>query len=182
MKGGLHVDNKTALLVLEVQQGLFDKDKFRLYNEEALLKNIRNLIDRAHEEGAMVIYLQHSDEDSGFIKGTKEWEIHPFIQPIEKDYVIENHTPNAFYKTKLHDLLTREDIKYLVITGVQTEGSIDTTCRQAFSLGYHNILAKDAHSTFDSIPLTAQQIIDHHHRIMANWFAELISSDDIEFF
>jgi nicotinamidase-related amidase len=182
VKGGLNVDNKTALLILDVQQGLFDREKFNLYQEESILKNIRKLINRAHDEGAMVIYLQNSDEDSGFIKGSTEWEIHPYIQPTEKDYVIEKHTPNAFYKTKLHDLLTREDIKYLVITGLQTESTIDTTCRQAFSLGYHNILAKDAHSTFDALPLTAEQIIAHHHRIMASWFAELIVSDDIEFF
>lgn len=176
------MENKTALLVLDVQNGYFNQDKFIPYKGKEVINNIQTLINRAHDEGAMVIFMQHTDEDQGLVKGSKDWEILESLPRLDRDYVIEKTTPNAFLKTKLHELLSREEIKYLVITGIQTESTIDTTCRMAFTLGYHNILVKDAHTTFDALPLTAEDIIHHHHRIMGQWFAELIESKDIEFF
>ena len=176
------MENHTALLLVDVQKGFFDPEHFSLYKSETVLKNMVTLLNRAHSEGAMVIFMQHTDADLGFEKGSDNWQIHPLLEPSDQDYVIEKTTPSSFLRTRLNDLLIREEIKYLVIAGVNTESSIDTTCRQSFANGFHNILVKDAHSTFDTIPLTAEQIIEHHHRIMANWFAELIETKDIEFF
>lgn len=57
---------------------------------------------------------------------------------------------------------------------------IDTTCRRAFSLGYKVTLVSDAHSTWNSQVITAQQIINHHNSVL-RWFADVYSSRDIKF-
>jgi len=70
-------------------------------------------------------------------------------------------------------------IKKLVITGLQTEYCVDTTCRRAYSLGYDVVLVKDAHSTWDSGDLSAQQIIDHHNNVLGGWFVTLKNEEDV---
>jgi nicotinamidase-related amidase len=67
----------------------------------------------------------------------------------------------------------------VIITGVQTEYCVDTTCRRAYSLGYHVVLIRDAHSTYDTNTLTASQIIAHHNNILGGWFAELKETSEI---
>lgn len=77
--------------------------------------------------------------------------------------------------------MTARNIGKLVVTGLQTECCIDTTVRHAFCLSYETILVRDANSTYDISPLTAPQIIGHHHRILGNWFAKLQDTDEILF-
>lgn len=55
---------------------------------------------------------------------------------------------------------------------------VDTTCSRAVILGYDAILAKDAHSTWNSGHLTTDQIIEHHNNVL-KWFAETAESADI---
>ena len=71
-------------------------------------------------------------------------------------------------------------VKNLIITGMQTEYCVDTTCRRAYSLGYRVTLVKDAHSTWGTDLLTAPQIIAHHNEVLGGWFAKLKEADEIE--
>ncbi|WP_317259390.1 isochorismatase family protein [Paenibacillus baimaensis] len=65
-----------------------------------------------------------------------------------------------------------------ILTGIQTELCVDTTCRRARSLGYEITVAKDCHSTWVRGDLRAQQIIDHHN-ILLCWFAKVEESKHI---
>jgi aminoglycoside 6'-N-acetyltransferase len=58
---------------------------------------------------------------------------------------------------------------------------VDTTCRRAFGLGYDVTLAADAHGTWDDETLTAAQIVAHHNEVMANGFADVVSSAEVPF-
>jgi nicotinamidase-related amidase len=95
--------------------------------------------------------------------------------------VIEKQTPDAFYKTTLQQELSARNIKRLVLAGLQSEYCVDTTCRRAFALDYDIILVQDAHSTWDSSQLTAQQIINHHNEVLGGWFVSLKNESDISF-
>ena len=64
---------------------------------------------------------------------------------------------------------------------MQTEYCIDTNCRAAADLGYKVVLAKDAHTTFDTPVLSAAQIIAHHNRTLDGSFVELAAAGDIAF-
>ncbi len=171
----------TALLVIDMQIGNFSEPD-SIYKGNELLAKVKNLIARARSAQIPIVYVQNNggsgDPDA---YGTPGWEIHPSIAPVEIDVVVQKRTPDAFHETNLHSELESRGIKKLVIAGLQTEYCIDTTCRRAFSLGYAVTLVKDAHSTWDSSHFTAQQIIEHHNRVLGRWFATLKNEREIEF-
>lgn len=170
----------TALLIIDIQVGNFSEPD-PVYNGNKLLAKVKNLIAKARSAQTPIIYIQNNGgKDDPDEYGTSGWEIHPMIQPAEGDVVIQKQTPDAFHETRLHHELKSRKIKSLIIAGLQIEYCIDTTCRRAFTLGYDVTLVKDAHSTWDSSLLKAQQIITHHNHVLGGWFATLKSEKEIE--
>jgi nicotinamidase-related amidase len=171
----------TALLIIDMQVGNFS-DPNPISKARELLARVKNLIVKAHSAGAPVLYIQNKgsagDPDE---YGTSGWEIHNSVAPVEGDVIVEKETPDAFHNTHLQSELKRKKIKTIVVAGLQTEYCIDTTCRRAFSLGYKVILVKDAHSTWDSPHLTAQQIIDHHNHVLGGFFVDLKRERKVRF-
>src|SRR5262249_8202232 len=96
------------------------------------------------------------------------------------EVVIQKTTPDSFFETNLQQELSERAIKNLVLTGIQTELCVDTTCRRARSLGFDVTVAKDAHSTWTRDNLNAQQIIEHHNSLLC-WFAKVEESNKILF-
>lgn len=168
---------KTALLVIDVQNEMFDESN-PVYKSERLLENLQALITKARSAEIPVVFVQHND--GGLVNGTHDWEIHPSVSPQEGDLVIQKWTPDSFHETNLQDELKTKGIENLVITGNQTEMCVDTTCRRAYSLGYDVTLVKDAHGTWDSDSLSAKQIIGHHNEVLSN-FADLKETKEIAF-
>lgn len=164
---------KLALLVVDMQLGNFIGPE-PIFNSELLLKNVKSLITNFREKNNPIVFIQNNggqgDPDES---GTKGWEIHPSLNFLENDFIIQKTTPDSFHDTILEEILVNLDVEHLFIVGLQTEFCIDTTCRKAFSLGYHVTLIEDAHSTWDSELLTAQQIINHHNSVLSGYFVEL---------
>jgi nicotinamidase-related amidase len=175
------VSNNTALLVIDVQVCNFEGSA-PVYGGSDLLSRIGRLIARARAAGVPIVYIQHCGPEGAIDQpGTPGWEIHPAIAPVEGDVVIPKRHPDAFQDTNLQRELESRGIKRLIITGIQTEYCVDTTCRRAYSLGYDVTLVKDAHSTWDTDHLTAPQIIAHHNKVLGGWFVELKEASEIEF-
>jgi hypothetical protein len=95
--------------------------------------------------------------------------------------IIDKTTPDAFHDTTLLSELSAVGIGSLIVTGAQTEVCVDTTCRRARSLGFDIILVSDGHSTWDSEPLTAPQIIRHHNRVLSKHFVQLKTFAELNF-
>lgn len=173
---------KTALVIVDVQMGMYSCENEVLFNGEEILQNIVTLLQNARSSGTPVVFIQHTVEgDAEYEKGKPTWEIHPAIQPIEGEEIVEKSTWDSFYKTKLEAVLKERGITNLVICGMQSEFCLDTTCRRAFSMGYKNILVSDAHSTFDSDSLKAEQIVRHHNRVLGGRFVELKRTEEVDF-
>lgn len=171
--------NKKALLVIDVQNAMFDEG---IANGETLLQNLKKLISKARATNTPVFYIQHNEVTGEPLEnGTKGWEIHPDITPVEGiDTVIQKTRPDSFFQTNLETELEKKGIEHLILTGLQTEMCVDTTCRRAVSMEYQVTLVSDAHGTFHSQELTAEQIINHHNNTL-RWFADLVSTDQIDF-
>jgi nicotinamidase-related amidase len=169
-----------ALLVIDMQLGNFGSNP--VFKANDLLARTRSVIQKAHASRVPVVYVQNcggkGDPDE---YGSDGWEIHPSIAPVKVDIVVQKKTPDAFHKTDLREKLKSIDVKNLVVVGLQTEYCIDTTCRRAFSLGYNVTLVKDTHSTWDSPVLSAEQIIEHHNRVLGGLFVTLKNEQDIVF-
>ena len=173
----------TALLVIDVQN-IFFHETHPIYNGEEVVSKIKALISKARVSGVPVIYIQHlvGDKLGIQIDGTPLGAIHQTITPTENDLVICKTTPDSFLGTNLDEVLKEKGIKKLIVTGFQTEFCVDTTCRRAFSMGYQVVLASDAHSTFDSPVLSAEQIrqqLAYIYSFNPEWFAEVVPSEKI---
>ncbi|MBS4199460.1 cysteine hydrolase [Bacillus sp. FJAT-49732] len=168
----------TALLIIDVQNAMFDESN-PIHEGEQLLNNLKELIIHARTSNVPVLFVQHNDEE--FVTGTHPWEIHSSIAPQIGEVVVQKNTPDSFHKTELHEILKARHIQNLIIAGNQTEYCIDTTTRRARSLGYKVTLVSDAHRTWNTDDLSAKQIIDHHNKVLANAFASLKETKEIQF-
>lgn len=171
---------KTAVLLIDAQVNMFVPGT-TVYQGDALLATLREMLTRARRAGVPVFYVQHNgqvgDPDE---TGTAGWQIHPTLTPRAGEMVFQKRTPSAFYGTALDEALQREGVERLVILGLQTEFCIDTTVRHAYTLGYEVLLVQDGHSTYNGKVLTAPQIIAHHNDILGG-FADVVEAGDIEF-
>ncbi len=73
--------NQFALLIIDVQQGLFRKST-PIYKAEELLQNIHTLVDRAHRAGVPVFYVQHSDQKA-LVINSQDWQLHSELHPSD---------------------------------------------------------------------------------------------------
>ena len=172
-------NSKTALLIVDVQNGVLGKEN-QTYQAERLLSNLKHLIKKARETNTPIIYVQHVAagqlEPDSF-----EWQVNERIAPKAGDIRIQKHHPSSFHDTSLEEELRRLGVEELVIGGLQTEWCIDSTIRHAFSLGFDVTVVEDGHSTMDSPTLEAGKIVEHHNRIFKGGFAGLKPASEIEF-
>jgi nicotinamidase-related amidase len=175
------MSNDTALLVIDVQNGMFADDD-PVYQGAELLATIGDLLAKARAADAAVIYVQHNGGPGHPLEpGSAGWPIHPAIAPAAGEPVIGKTTPDSFHETRLQAELEARGVVKLVVAGIQTEICVDTTCRRAASLGYQTTLVRDAHSTWDSRTLSAVQIIAHHNDTLDGWFVTPKPASEIAF-
>lgn len=165
-----------ALLVIDVQQGLFTKST-PIYHADQLLHNISLLVERAHRAGVPIFYIQHSDLKN-LVKGSPNWQLHPHLQPLDTDTIIHKQHGNAFEDTPLQEALHSRAITSLVVTGLVTHGCVRATCLGARLLGYQVILVKDGHSSYSK---DAARLIQEWNQKLSAQQVELSSAAEIEF-
>ncbi len=170
------VNENTALLVIDVQQGLFKKST-PIYNSRSLLENINLLVERAHAAAVPVVYVQHSAAKQ-LVKGSPDWQFHPDLQPLRLDFIVHKEHGNAFEATHLHEILQSKGVKTVVICGLVTHGCVRATSLGALELGYRVLLAGDAHSSYSK---DAPRLVEEWNQKLADLGAEVKSSGEIEF-
>lgn len=167
---------RTALLVIDVQHGLFRKST-PIYHAEELLRNLNTLIERARSCSVPVIYVQHS-APRHLVKGSADWQIHPRLHQPVREPVIHKLHGNAFEETGLAVLLRDEMVGHLVVTGLVTHGCVKATCLGGRELGYPVTLVTDAHSSYSQ---DAARLIDEWHVKLAQAGVTLRSTDEVTF-
>ena len=181
MEENTAMDKKTALLVIDMQMTFFGAEL--VYEAERLVGNVSRLIDQARKGGVPVIFIQHCADEEGdpLQPGLPTWELHPQITPLPGERVVYKHHPDAFQDTELQAVLDELGIKELVVTGIQTDVCVNSTCRRAHELGYTVTLVEDGHSTTSEPLSEAAQIIAHHNMVLGDWFVRLRPAASIKF-
>ena len=168
-------------MIVDVQQGMFALRR-QLHRGDEIVQRIADLLGRARTAGAPVVHIQH-DGGSGHVlaKGGPGFPEHPLVAPRAGELVVEKRHSSAFHDTTLHRQLKEASIDRLVVAGIQTEMCVDSACRAARALDYKVVLVADGHSTYDTPVLSADQIIAHHNRLLADGFVELAKADHVQF-
>jgi nicotinamidase-related amidase len=168
--------NHSALLVIDVQKGLFRKST-PIYKAEELLENINLLIDSAHETKVPVFLIQHAD-GRALVKGSDDWQLHPELHYDRTDNIIHKQHGNAFEETNLDQLLKSRTITNLVIAGLVTHGCVRATCLGALNLGYNVSLVGDGHSSYSN---QASELTEEWNQKLNAKGVKIIAASDIEF-
>ena len=168
--------DKTALLVIDVQQGLFEY-KLPIYMADELLENINNLVKKAHENDAPVVYIQHTNKKH-LKQNSREWQFHSAIKPQKRDHHIHKQSGNAFMNTGLAELLHSLGVKQVIACGLVTQGCVRATCLGGLKLGFDVVLANDAHSTTGK---TADNIIKRTHKELSEAGVTLLPAEEVVF-
>jgi nicotinamidase-related amidase len=148
----------TALLVVDVQNGVVKG----AHKRDAVIANIRSLVEKARRERVPVVWVQHSDQ--GLLRGTNDWQIVPELAPSDTEPLVEKNYGDSFEDTPLETVLSGFGVGRLVIVGAQTDACIRSTLHGAFVRGYDATLVSDAHTTEDQTAWGApppDQVIAH---------------------
>ena len=168
----------TALLLIDIQQGLFTHP-LEPYQGDAVVARIAALLKRARHRHVPVFHVRHDGgEGSALAKGSPGWFHHSAVAPRGDEPIIDKMHSSAFHDTDLRDRLSRNGIDHLIVAGLQTEYCVDSACRTAVALGYRVTLVEDGHTTYDTPVLSAVQIVMHHNHTLDGSLVDLTTAEN----
>lgn len=168
----------TALLLIDLQHQAVDA--LTALNEtsdlslESVLSNCSRLLARFREREMRVVFLtsgpelpsqadlslinrersrQHEERYGSpleAVKGTDRHRIIDEFAPRANEIVINKLSPNGFLSSHLDKILRNLEVETLVIAGLGTYSSVDSTARGASDSGYQCIVVEDATACEDA--------------------------------
>lgn len=170
--------DKSVLLIVDIQKALVENEPWGIGE---VLNNVKKLLFFYRERNLPIVYIQHNGAKGSVLEpGSCGWEIADEIKPLENEVVINKGYNSSFKNTTLESTLRELECETLVLTGMQTEYCIDTTCRVAFEKGFKVVVPEMSNTTFDTELLTGELIYKHHnYKIFHNRFAQVESVESI---
>lgn len=167
------MEKKRALIIIDIQQGLFEK-KTEVYQSAELIININTIIDIFRRTEKNIVFVQHTN-NSFLKKDSINWQIHPEIKVLEQDIRIIKNKSDVFKEKTLIQYLEKENITDLVIVGLVTQGCVQAACLSGKALGFNVTLIKDAHSNFNH---NAKGLIEEWNEKLENQGISVISTNE----
>jgi nicotinamidase-related amidase len=139
-----------ALLVIDLQNAIDDPSWGTDRNNPGAEENIARLLAewRARRWPRFLVKHVSREPQSTYRPGQFGCDFKPEAAPCEGDRVIEKSTNSAFIGTTLEAELRALGVTDIVITGVITNNSVETTARMSGNLGFPTIVVRDATATF----------------------------------
>ena len=140
----------TALLIIDVQQGLDDPALGERSTPRAE-SNIARLLATWRRQGWPVIHVHHDSTEP-------RSKLRPELPgnackrealPLDCETVFRKNVNSAFIGTPLDSHLREQGITDLVVAGLTTDHCVSTSVRMAENLGYTVVLAGDACAAFE---------------------------------
>jgi nicotinamidase-related amidase len=165
----------SALLIVDMQKGMRAQplEKRNNHNAEQVIAEILGIWRVAKKP---VVHVRHISRTLGspFWPGQEGAEFQPELAPLQGEHVVEKNVPDAFINTALERWLRVRDIRKLVIVGVSTNNSVESTARTAGNLGFQTYVLADgtyayAQTDFDGVSRSAQEV---HAMALSNLHGE----------
>jgi len=129
---------KNALIVIDIQNDYFPGGSFPLEAPETACKGAVNAIEKAREEGWLIVGIQHiATADAPFFRPDSEGaKIHPDVVAALGDApVIIKKEADSFLETGLEQLLRDNGITDIYLTGMMTQHCVTHTALSPQGLG-----------------------------------------------
>ena len=160
----LHIDQlipqRSALLILDMQDFFHNENSHAFIpSAKAIIKPIKSLANLFINNNRPIITTKHINtkenakqmdywwrdiltKDSEFSQIIAEFDIPQAELIIKSQY-------DAFYNTNLNEILQKNNIEQVIITGVMTHLCCETTARSAFVRGYNVFFPIDGTATYN---------------------------------
>jgi nicotinamidase-related amidase len=172
---GMELQHDAALILIDQQKGILHPRLGPRNNPEAELRMLELLVFW-RGTARPVIHVHHLSRspDSVFWPGQSGVEVQPRFAPLAGERLVEKQVPDAFCGTTLEADLRSAGIGQLVIVGVATNNSVESTARTAGNLGFDTWVAEDACFTFDKADYfgNARSAAEVHGMSLANLHGE----------
>jgi nicotinamidase-related amidase len=149
-KTGMELQENAALILIDQQKGILHPKLGPRNNPEAELRMLA-LLMFWRQSARSVVHVHHlsRSSDSVFWPGQSGVEVQERFEPMAGEGLIQKQVPDAFSGTRLEQDLRSAGIGQLVIVGVATNNSVESTARTAGNLGFDTWVVEDACFTFD---------------------------------
>jgi nicotinamidase-related amidase len=153
----LHIDfQKTALVIIDLQKGIV-----KLSNGQEIVEKAEQLVKLFRQRDGFISFVNvdyhdgkdylkpSTDQLANSVKLPDDWaDFAPELGVGSNDYVVTKRQWGAFFGTDLDLQLRRRGIDTIVLCGIATNIGVESTAREAFQFGYHQIFITDAMTTF----------------------------------
>lgn len=143
---------RTALIVIDMQEGFADASWGRTSNNPGCEDNVARLVRAWQSHGQPIVIVRHDSvqEGSPLRAGSAGNALIPPVAQAPADLLVTKTVNSAFYGTRDRaGWLRTERIERLVLCGIQTNMCVETTARMGGNLGFDVVLSLDATRTFD---------------------------------
>jgi nicotinamidase-related amidase len=146
----MELQANAALIIIDQQKGILQPRLGRRNNPLAE-ERILDLLGFWRRSSRPVIHVQHlsREPDSVFWPGQDGVEFQQRFLPQDGEWLIQKQVPDAFCVSGLEAQLRGAGGGQLIIVGVATHNSVESTARSAGNLGFDTWVAEDACFTFD---------------------------------
>jgi len=141
-----------ALLVIDMQRAFDDLDYWGATTNPACEANVAALVDAWTVAGKPIVVVRHdsTSPDSPLNPQNSGNALVDAVAGVQPALTVTKSVNSAFYgDPDLRAWLDGEQIRELVLCGIQTNMCVETTARMAGNLGYDVTVALDATRTFD---------------------------------
>ena len=190
----------TAIIVVDVQNDFCSEGGYfhkvlgsDLSMIKRLIPRLIQFIGEARDCGMMIVFIQNtrlrnhkSDSPSWLLqqmklgRGVPQYTIEgrwgqdfvEGLQPLEGEPTVKKFRWSAFVNTNLDRILRSNNIKSLVITGVLTEGCVESTVRDSSFHDYYVVVVRDC------VASTNKERHDASIKFLS-WRWDVITSDEV---
>ncbi|MFJ3521081.1 cysteine hydrolase family protein [Pseudomonas sp. NPDC090203] len=181
----MQIHPKAALVIIDMQQGINHPKLGRRNNPDAEQQMLA-LLAAWRQTGRTVIHVRHfsRSEDSVFWPKQSGVEFQPQFLPWDGEGELHKQVPDAFCHSALEGWLRADGINQVVIVGVITNNSVESTARTGGNLGFEVIVPHDACYTFDGADFFghARSAEEIHGMSLANLhgeYAQVVATQEI---
>lgn len=174
-----------ALIVIDQQKGI-DHPKLGVRNNPYAEKEISFLLDHWRTKSWPIFHIRHrsTDPNSVFWPEQEGFEFKSDFLPRAGEFIIEKSVPCAFTNNVLENELGKLGINKIVIVGVATNNSVETTARTGGNLGLEVYVVENACFTFAKpdyfgILRTAEDVHAMSLANLDNEYATVIDSTEV---
>jgi len=137
----------SALIIIDAQN-TYTEGAMKLDGVDLAMQECKKLLERFRRAGRPVFHIQHNGgPGSLFDINDHIGQISDIVAPIKSEPVITKAYPNSFAQTELDRLIKSTDTKNLIIAGFMSHMCVNSTAREAFSLGYNPTVVASATAT-----------------------------------